>query len=253
MTATGGPPVSGRGAGGERIVVEAAQVWPADQLPALTAEQMREIDRLMVDELHIDLVQMMENAGRSLAELVLARFAPSTVTVLAGPGGNGGGGMVAARHLANRGIGVAVVLSRPDDLTSVPAHQADVLSRMGIPPLQDPQETDLVVDALVGYSLRGDPHGRTAELIGWANGQRSPVVSLDNPSGLDVTTGRAGDPNVRATATLTLALPKRGLLGAETVGELYLGDISVPPWLYERVGVQRPRAFGRVGVVRLER
>ncbi len=233
--------------------VGSVQVWPARDVPVLDADQMREIDRLMVDELHIDLVQMMENAGRSLADLVISRFSPSTVTVLAGPGGNGGGGMAAARHLANRGTRIAVVLSRPDALTTVPAHQAVVLGRMGIPVLQEPPPADLIVDALVGYSLRGDPHGRTAELIEWANDQASPVLSLDTPSGLDVTTGRAGDPSVRATATLTLALPKGGLLDAETVGELFLGDISVPPWLYERVGVQRPRAFGHAGVVRLER
>ena len=62
----------------------------------------------------------------------------------------------------------------------------------------------------------------------------------------------AGEPCVHATATLTLALPKHGLLGSGAVGELCLGDISVPPWLYERLGVSRPRPFGRVGPVRLQ-
>ena len=71
-------------------------------VPALTTEQMRAVDRAMVDDLHIELIQMMENAGRTLAELAIARFSPTLVTVLAGPGGNGGGGLVAARHLANR-------------------------------------------------------------------------------------------------------------------------------------------------------
>src|SRR5215471_14025706 len=100
-------------------------------VPALTTEQMRAVDRAMVEDLHIELVQMMENAGRSLAELAIARFAPASVTVLAGPGGNGGGGLVAARHLVNRGCGVSVVLSQPDSMTAVPAHQADILARMG--------------------------------------------------------------------------------------------------------------------------
>jgi len=71
-------------------------------VPALTTEQMRAVDRAMVEDLHIELVQMMENAGRGLAELAITRFSPDSVTVLAGPGGNGGGGLVAARHLANR-------------------------------------------------------------------------------------------------------------------------------------------------------
>src|SRR5215475_5358986 len=102
------------------------------KLPALTTEQMREVDRVMVEDLHIELVQMMENAGRSLAELAIDRFSPGSVTVLAGPGGNGGGGLVGARHLANRGCQVQVVLSEPGRLTTVPAHQADILGRMGI-------------------------------------------------------------------------------------------------------------------------
>src|SRR5215831_8727423 len=96
-------------------------------VPALTTEQMRAVDQAMVDDLHIDLVQMMENAGRNLAELAITRFAPDSVTVLAGPGGNGGGGLVAARHLANRGCQVRITLSEPDRLSLVPAHQADIL------------------------------------------------------------------------------------------------------------------------------
>src|SRR5262250_1465462 len=100
------------------------------KLPALTTEQMREVDRVMVEDLHIELVQMMENAGRSLAELAIDQFSPGSVTVLAGPGGNGGGGLVGARHLANRGCRVQVVLSEPGRLTGVPAHEADILGRM---------------------------------------------------------------------------------------------------------------------------
>src|SRR5215475_9437647 len=199
------------------------------KLPALTTEQMREVDRVMVEDLHIELVQMMENAGRGLAELAITRFSPASVTVLAGPGGNGGGGLVAARHLANRGCQVQVVLSEPDRLTPVPAHQADILARMGVTIVSRASTADLVIDALIGYSLRGDPAGTAAELITWANNQAAPVLALDTPSGLDLTTGTAGAPAVWATATLTLALPKAGLLDAPSAGELYLADISVPP------------------------
>ncbi len=95
---------------------------PAVALPALTAEQMREVDRVAVEELGIELVQMMENAGRSLADLAIRIFGPESVTVLAGSGGNGGGGLVAARHLANRGVTPRVVLSRGEaELAAVPA------------------------------------------------------------------------------------------------------------------------------------
>ena len=73
-------------------------------LPAVTAAQMREVDRAMVEDFHIELVQMMENAGRNLADLAVRHFGPRSTVVLAGSGGNGGGGLVAARHLANRGV-----------------------------------------------------------------------------------------------------------------------------------------------------
>jgi NAD(P)H-hydrate epimerase len=136
-----------------------------------------------------------------------------------------------------------VVLSEPDTLTPVPAHQADILARMGAVMTAVPPGADLVVDALIGYSLRGDPTGRAAELIQWANQQPAPVLALDAPSGLDVTTGIAGTPHVQATATLTLALPKIGLIDAPAVGELYLADISVPAILYLRMGLTPPNLF----------
>jgi NAD(P)H-hydrate epimerase len=220
-------------------------------VPALTTEQMREVDRAMVEDLHIELIQMMENAGRSLAHLAIARFAPASVTVLAGPGGNGGGGLVAARHLLNRGCTVSVVQSEPDALTPVPAHQADILVRMGAVMATAPAPAELIVDALIGYSLRGDPTGRAAELIEWTNAQAAPVLALDAPSGLDVTTGIAGTPHIRATATLTLALPKVGLIGASAVGELYLADISVPAVVYQRLGLTPPQLFRGDVIVRL--
>jgi NAD(P)H-hydrate epimerase len=220
-------------------------------VPALTADQMRQVDRAMVQDLHIELLQMMENAGRNLADVAMTRFAPVSVTVLAGPGGNGGGGLVAARHLLNRGCTVSVVLSEPDSLTEVPAHQADILGRMGVVIAKRPQPADLIVDALIGYSLRGNPTGQAAALITWANEQPSPILALDTPSGLDVTTGVGATPHIGATATLTLALPKVGLIAAPCVGELYLADISVPPIVYQRLGLTPPTLFRDATVIRL--
>ena len=81
---------------------------PTSSAPAVTAEQMREVDRLAVEELGLLLIQMMENAGARMAALVTGRFRPGTVVVLCGRGGNGGGGLVAARHLANHGVRVHV-------------------------------------------------------------------------------------------------------------------------------------------------
>lgn len=212
--------------------------------PTVTAEQMREVDRLMVEEFHIDLVQMMENAGRAVADVAVAAFDPGRVLVLAGPGGNGGGGLVAARHLLNRGREVHVVTSA-GRITPVTAHQLDILRRIGLP-IRESATTpgfaaaDLIVDALLGYSLTGDPREPAASLIRAANATDTPVLSLDTPSGLNVTTGRVGDPCITAAATVTLALPKTGLLqpgAAAHVGTLYLADIGVPDALYQRLGL----------------
>lgn len=204
----------------------------------LSVDEMREVDRIMVDELGIALIQMMENAGRSLADLTIRRFSPSTAVVLAGRGGNGGGGLAAARHLANRGVDVRVVPTRDDDgLGEAPTAQMTALRRMGVPVGEEPSDADVVIDAVIGYALSGDPRGREAELVSWAAGSDAPVLSLDVPSGLDATTGRTGDPCVRADATLTLAMPKTGLRAAPSmVGELYVADISVPPSVYEQLG-----------------
>jgi NAD(P)H-hydrate epimerase len=98
-------------------------------IPFITTDQMRVVDRLMVDEFHIGLEQMMENAGRNLARLAVDRFLDGTpegkrVIVLAGSGGNGGGGLVAARRLAGWGASVSVRLTREaSDFTGIPGVQ----------------------------------------------------------------------------------------------------------------------------------
>ncbi len=227
-------------------------------LPWITTEQMREIDRIVVEELGVTLVQMMENAGRHLADLAIRRFACRSAVVLAGPGANGGGGIAAARHLANRGVDVRVVLSRgAEALGEVPRLQLEAVQRLGVgvsEALEAPgvPAADLVVDAVIGYGLSGDPRGRAAELVTWAKDQEAPVLSLDVPSGLDATTGRVGDPCVRAAATLTLAMPKVGLRAAlDVVGELYLADVSVPPRAYRAVGVEVGPIFWPGAILRV--
>lgn len=135
----------------------------------------------------------------------------------------------------------------------VSRHQLDIVERMGIAVTEEPSASALVIDAILGYSQHGDPRGRAAELIRWCLHQTAPVCSLDTPSGLDVTTGEPRAPCVRATATLTLALPKVGLARASSyVGELYLADISVPPFVYERIGIHvPPDLFAADAVIRV--
>lgn len=217
-------------------------------IPELTTAQMIEVDRAMLEDYHISLLQMMENAGRSLAKLARTRFlagnaSEKKVVILAGTGGNGGGALVCARHLHNWGAQVTLVLTKSASAFSgVPAQQLDALQRIGVV-IADPDSlsellpANLIVDGLIGYSLTGAPRGTAADLICWGNKQEAPILSLDTPSGLDTTSGESHDPTVRATATLTLALPKTGLLksnAADFVGELYLADISVPPDLYRK-------------------
>jgi len=225
----------------------------SNSIPGLTEEQMREVDRIMIEDLGIELMQMMENAGRNLAELALRLFNAASAAVLVGPGGNGGGGLVAARHLANRGVAVQVTLSRPwPEFAGVPAHQLAILERMGVSVAHgEAADADLVIDALIGYSLRGDPRGTTRDLIGRANDAEAPVLSLDTPSGLNVTTGEAATPCIRATATMTLALPKIGLIGAPQAGELWLADISVPPSVYRVFGFEVGNLFAEDTIIRV--
>jgi NAD(P)H-hydrate epimerase len=215
---------------------------------------MIEVDRAMIEDFRSELIQMMENAGRNLARLARTRFLGGDprgkrVIALAGSGGNGGGALVAARRLHNWGASVTVGLAQsPSSMTGVPAHQLDILEQMrvtiiGSRSVAGVAPADVVLDGLIGYSLKWAPQGAAAELIQWANSQSAPILALDVPSGVDATTGTAFDPAIRATATMTLALPRKGLDGpamASHVGELYLADISVPPGLYARPPLNIP-------------
>ena len=171
-------------------------------IPYLSTDQMREVDRAMIDDYDIALIQMMENAGRELAHLARSRFLEGDprgrkVLVLAGTGGNGGGGLVCARRLDNWGAEVSVWLSAsPSQLAETPRHQLTILERMAVPieiagDESDLPSADLIVDALIGYSLSGAPRGSSAGLIRAANAHIAPVLALDVPSGVDTATGAA--------------------------------------------------------------
>ena len=231
-------------------------------IPALTTEQMVEVDRLMIETYHILLIQMMENAGRDLAEQarrMLGNVTHRQIVVLCGAGNNGGGGMVAARHLHNHGAHVQVkFVGHSDRLMEVAAHQYRILQTLGLITGDEPDLTqaDLVVDALIGYGLTGNPRGAIAEWIDRANAAARPILALDTPSGLDTTTGLPGSPCIQATATMTLALPKSGLLTSQAlpfVGDLYLADIGVPPELYAEpsLGLQVDVIFAEDSIIRV--
>lgn len=224
------------------------------QVPAVTADEMREVDRVAVEEFDLQLLQMMENAGRNLAgrvRAVLGTDASGTgVTVVAGQGGNGGGGLACARHLANRDVAVSVVLDRPPAaLTGAATQQHGILAEMGIPVAHGPEpveagnsaDTGVVVDALIGYGLSGAVRGPAADLVRAVNAADAPVVSLDVPSGRNATTGEEPGEAVAPTEVLTLALPKTGLAGGDW--RLVLADIAVPAGVYARIGIDYQNPF----------
>jgi NAD(P)H-hydrate epimerase len=233
-------------------------------VPAVTTAEMREVDRVAVEGIGPELLQMMENAGRTLAGFVRA-LTDDPVVVLAGDGGNGGGGLCAARHLANHGRDVRVGLDRPAEaLTGAAATQcrtlrgtaagvtdgetgerAETETETGVAPLRL-DDAGVVVDAIVGYGLRGAPRGRARERIDDCNRTETPVLSLDVPSGVDATTGERPGAAVDADHVLTLALPKPGLAGES---DLWLADIGIPRAVYRDVGIDYQQPFsGRARV-----
>lgn len=230
-----------------------------------TARDMSLLDKRAVMR-GLAIRQMMELAGWHMLELFqeLGFDQPQRVVVCAGKGNKGGDGLAAARHLANHGhtIFVALATSRAE-LKPDPAHHLHLLDEMGIPIMQyekDPDrvkrevaKADVVIDALIGYRLDGAPRGVFADLIKLL--QRHPrVVSYDIPSGLDASTGEAYEPCVSASATLTLALPKRAFQtksGAEKSGTLYVADLGIPAEVYDTVKKgSRPDFKGRLVGVR---
>src|SRR5215472_7083184 len=221
------------------------------EVPAVTTSQMREVDRIAIEETGPNLFQMMENAGRNLAEMTLERLGKewqkARIVVLAGTGGNGGGGITAARHLANHGARVELCLAVPDKLSEVAAWQRRVFQFTAGKEVEfrnlDPAPVHLILDALIGYGLQSAPQGIFAELIRWANTTRAPIISLDVPSGLDSTTGATPGEFIRPSWTMTLALAKSGLARAE-VGELILADIGIPEETFRRAGVSYSSPFG---------
>lgn len=234
-------------------------------LPTLSTAQMREVERLLHAEFHISPLQTLENVGRNLALLAKQMLdddpADRSVVVLAGRGPNGSGGLAAARHLLNWGAWVQVLTSHPtEEYQDEAAHQLQILQAMDAP-LAWAEEgwelppADLVIDAIIGYGLPGNPRGQAPHLIRLANSSLAPILSLEAPSGFGTEQGEIFEPCVRAAATLILALPKHGhsMEDARTVcGQRYLADIGVPLPLYERLGIELEPIFAAGPLIQLD-
>ncbi|MEX1021023.1 MAG: NAD(P)H-hydrate epimerase [Litorilinea sp.] len=239
-------------------------------VPTLTAARTQRLEQLLPEQYALDLLQIQENAGRNLAEMARVLLEQDIldrpIVLLAGRGNNGAVGMVAARHLLNWGADIQVLCSdAPEDYQGVPAQQLRTLQAMGAP-LAWAEEgwelppCDLVIDAIIGYGLRSDPHedihGRARDLIQLANSAMAPILSLDAPSGLDSDTGTVYTPCIQATATLCMGLPQQGLAtatGAAVCGELFVGDVGIPAALYADLEMDAdvPWLFSRRAIVPL--
>jgi ADP-dependent NAD(P)H-hydrate dehydratase / NAD(P)H-hydrate epimerase len=195
---------------------------------------------------------LMEAAG-----LEVARFCDGPTAVVCGTGNNGGDGLVCARRLHESGLLVSVSCI---DLARVkgPAARALTALRSAGVEVHEGLRLDgapLVVDAIFGVGLTRPPLGRFAEWIEAINSSGKRVVAIDVPSGLDADTGVAYAPCVQAGLTVTLGLPKRGLLladGPRLAGEVWVADIGIPRGAYQLLGVDVPAEFfGQASAIRL--
>ena len=234
---------------------------------AITADQMRLVDELAVNKYGILLEEMMELAGYHLTGLAYTIMEKSlknkTIVVLAGKGNNGGGGLVAARHLHNRGADVHIILSTGTGLKTAVEGRLKTLEELKLPILHQKKEDDscrlfneahLIIDALIGYGLRSDPEYPVSQLIDHVNSSRSIVLSLDVPTGIDSTKGNIYNRCIRADHTMTLALPKEGLLKENArshIGSLYLADIGIPGALYKELGLDIGNIFQHGSIIKL--
>jgi NAD(P)H-hydrate epimerase len=214
------------------------------QIPQLTSAQVREVDRLAAERYQIPLSWLMEAAGWQVA-----RHCRGRTLVLCGRGNNGGDGLAAARHLHRWGRLAGVVCLDPERLSELAAQQAAVLRALGVPIASEPDFSgaQIAVDALLGTGLSRPAEGAVAAWIESINRSGLRVVSVDVPSGLDADSGKAAGPCVRAATTVTLGLPKAGLLtgdGPAHAGEVWVADIGVPLEAYADVGLQvHPHLF----------
>jgi NAD(P)H-hydrate epimerase len=217
-----------------------------------TAQQIAELDRRAAEEFGVPTGTLMENAGRHVATVVsklIEQREGRRVVVLVGKGNNGGDGLVAARYVKTPRLEVTAYLTgTAADMTGdagkalaaareawVPIHSLATASADEMEDLLG--SADVIVDAIFGTGFRGPAREPAASMITAANRTGKPIVAVDVPSGLNADTGRPEGPTIKAHSTVTMGLPKVGLViypGAEYVGQLYVADIGYPQDLQDR-------------------
>jgi NAD(P)H-hydrate epimerase len=175
----------------------------------------------------------------------LARHCRGRTAVVCGRGNNGGDGLAAARHLHRWGRLHSVACVDVEGLAGPAAAEAAALRALGVTIEAEPRlaGAQVMLDALLGTGLSRAPAGRYADWIAQLNASGARVIAVDVPSGLEADTGRAHDPCVRAHLTVTLGLPKAGLLQADgpaVAGEVWVADIGIPREAYAAIGIEVP-------------
>lgn len=220
-----------------------------------TSEEMAALDRRAAEEFGISTLMLMEAAGRQVAAAAsrMVERAHPRVFVIAGKGNNGGDGLVAARVLAAAGWRVTVILvAREADVSGDAAVNLSAARRAGveISPLDSTgvpglrgvlAGADLIIDGLFGTGFRGPVVGVAAKAIEAMNASGQPILAIDIPSGVHGDDGAVDGPAVRADATVTMGLPKIGVVlppGAEHAGRVWVADVGHPPRLIDGAGVR---------------
>ncbi len=223
---------------------------PDKKFDLMTKEQVRAVDSWAINTLGISGVVLMENAGRSCAELIkekLKAIPDPKVCIFCGTGNNGGDGYVIARHLLNSGFEVIVVICGDRMKVKGDAKiNLDILEKLGRPVEQlnlkeddvparvkaFTADVDMIVDGLFGTGLSGPLRDDYIQLIESINACDCPVLAVDIPSGLDCDTGRPLGAAVKASCTVTFVAVKKGFISesaASYTGEIYVASIGVEP------------------------
>jgi len=213
-----------------------------------TEKEMEQLDKLAVQN-GLEIRQMMELAGWHMISLfnILRISRQSPIVVIVGKGNKGGDGLSAARHLANYGWEVSVILL--SKIISADAlHHLSLLKKMRVPiivygenrprALSVIEHSAVLVDALIGYHLAGSPRGLFKEIIELMNNAGKRIIAYDLPSGIDATSGKCLYPCVQAHVTLSLALPKQAFKIKKSkvaCGKIFLADIGIPSFLYDKI------------------
>lgn len=217
----------------------------------LSRAEVREVDRLAIEEYGIAGLVLMENAGRGCTDVLCQLGCRGPVAVVCGKGNNAGDGFVIARHLDVRGIGVKVILlGAPAELRGDAAANFQIVQRSGLQVVNFSQSFDpatfaqelngaeWIVDALLGTGAAGSPRPPLDAAIRSMNGAMAHRLAVDLPSGLDCDTGAPAEPTFQADHTCTFVAAKIGFsnpAAAPYLGKLHVVEIGAPRLLVENV------------------